>query len=86
MSPEARWNELVKVSGASFAVEASRTENSLARVGEDPTTLSAEAFDFLHEELRMFLGTRLLRAMRRGHTTRNVTVYITVNIDGEPAS
>lgn len=76
-----RFNELLAVEGADLVIEVNRTED----VRTPDRTLSQEAFEMLRDSMTLWVGTRMSRAMARGHMPQKVAVHVFVSLDGELA-
>jgi hypothetical protein len=74
---------MLAMPGAGVDLEVERTERMAVR--EVGTTLSAEAVTELSEQMTMWVASRMLRAMDRGRPPRRVTVFLRVELDGQPA-
>ena len=78
---QSRYDELLAVDGPGIAIEVERSESV-----RDPTlTLSADAMETLKTTMVLWVGSRMSRAMSRGHIPQRVTVHVAVSLDGELA-
>lgn len=85
LGPESLYGKLMATGGDTLRMEATRDPLSVIRGGprEAQATISAEAVEELTQQVRLWLGTRLLRHVERtGRGAHNVALEVKVETTG----
>jgi len=74
------WEELVAIPVDELDFSVKRTPEALERDGSG-VTFSAEVMDGLYDQIKLWIGSRLMRHMSEGKTTTKMTVTVRVVMD-----
>jgi hypothetical protein len=80
--PGSLFQMMMDADGQTIELQAHREPHAIARDGQE-VTISADTFDELVENMRLWFGTRLMRHHRRtGRGAHNVSIEVTVKTGG----
>lgn len=81
--PNLDYDAMIAIDGPALTLEVERSPEKV--ITEPGRTFSEAALDTLIDELQMFIGSRLVRALDQAQMPKRLTVRVHVRIDGKDA-